>query len=234
MCPDGKHHPADHEGNAPPGITISVSVPADDTSLYRYDATDDVLRLLIDNPFAEFGIRELARITDYSPKAIRSAVDVLSANDLVHERPEGNRKPVRINRARVNKPEDPVLRIPQPEFHEPVRVALDRLQGELDDVNGVILFGSVARGEADRRSDVDLWVLVQSDRATNQRRANEIAKELGQRRFEGNRYEFQIMVESARSALAQTDDVAEIVTTGVTLHSTDTLQRFKQEVLADG
>nr|WP_274326211.1 nucleotidyltransferase domain-containing protein [Halosimplex aquaticum] len=30
------------------------------------------------------------------------------------------------------------------------------------------MFGSVARGEADRRSDIDLWVLVEEDRMTNQ------------------------------------------------------------------
>lgn len=82
----------------------------------------------------------------------------------------------------MTKPDEPVLRIPQEEFHEPVRTALDRLQTELDAVQGVVLFGSVARGQADRQSDIDLWVLVEDDRG-EQHRANEIAAQLGQERL---------------------------------------------------
>lgn len=217
---------------APPrhGVTISVSIPSADADLYRYEATDGVLRLLADNPYTEHTIRELGRLLDYSHPAIKNAVDVLAANDLVRVEAEGNRKNVGINRSRLAKPDDPVLQIPQPEFHAPVRTAVSRLSDELSGVKGILVFGSVARGEADRRSDIDLWVLVQADRATNQRNANEIGKALGERRFDGDRYEFQILVESARSALNYDDRIAEVVASGITLYETETLRRFKREV----
>lgn len=144
----------------------------------------------------------------------------------------GNRKNVSINRDRLTKPDDPILQIPQSEFHAPVRTAVSRLRDELAGVIGIPVFGSVARGEADRRRDVDLWVVVQADRATNQRTANEIGKELEETRFDGDRYEFQILVESARFALHYSDRLEDVVASSITLYETETLQRFKREVLA--
>lgn len=216
------------------GATIAVAVPALDENLYRYEATNPVLHFLVDNPYTNQTIRELSRLTDYSHPAVKNAVDVLAANDIVHVEAEGNQKQISINRSRITKPDDPILTIPQPEFHAPVREAVGQLRSTLDDVNGIIVFGSVARGTADRQSDIDLWVLVQDDRGTNQRRANEIATALADERFAGNRYEFQILVESARSALNVGDRLTEILISGITIADTQTLRRFKQEVLNDG
>jgi len=44
-----------------------------------------------------------------------------------------------------------------------VREAIDALVGRLNDILDVLVYGSVARGEADRQSDVDIWVLVRED-----------------------------------------------------------------------
>ena len=216
------------------GATVAVAVPALDANLYRYEATNPVLHFLVDNPYAQQTIRELSRLTDYSHPAVKNAVDVLAANDIVHVEAEGNQKQISINRSRITKPTDPILTIPQPEFHAPVREAAGQLYDTLDDVKGIIVFGSVARGTADRQSDIDLWALVQDNRGTNQRRANEIATTLEGERFNGDRYEFQILVESARSALNVGDRLTEILTSGITVVDTQTLRRFKQEVLSDG
>lgn len=169
-------------------------------------------------PHAEYTIRELGRLLDYSHPAVRNTVDVLQANDLVTVEAAGNRKHVSIERGRLTNPDEPVLRIPQAEFHEPVQAAFDRLREELTTVKGVLVFGSVARGEADRRSDVDLWVLVQEDHATNQRTANEIVTGLGEKRFDGERYEFQILVESVRSALNYGDRLTDVLGASITLY----------------
>ncbi|THE63253.1 DNA polymerase subunit beta [Salinadaptatus halalkaliphilus] len=223
----------DGGGESQYGMSITVPIPAADNDLYRYEATDGVLRILADNPYEEFTIRELSRFVGYSHPAISNAVGVLESNALVTVSAEGNRKHVSIDRNRLTKPDDPVLRIPQSEFHAPVRTALDRLQDELADVVGILVFGSVARGEADRQSDIDLWVLVQSDRATNQRRANEIGTDLTETRFAGDRYEFQILVESARSALNVSDRLTDVLASSITLYETETLRRFKREVRSD-
>jgi predicted nucleotidyltransferase len=211
--------------------TVGLPIPTPEPDLFRHAATDDILRLLLDNPYKQFTIRELARLTDNAAQSVKRAVDVLEPNGLVVTKTEGNRRLVGINRARVSKPDDPVLQIPQTEFHPPVRAALDRLQAEFDDVKGVLVFGSVARGQADRQSDIDLWVLA-GDRG-QQHRANELAKELGQERFDGDRYEFQILVETPDSARGHGDRLENVFTDAITLVDSETLRELKREVLSD-
>jgi len=229
--------------------TVGLPVPAPDPDLFRHTATDDLLRLLLDNPYERFTIRELGRLTDNAAQSVKRAVDVLEPNGLVVVDTEGNRRLVGINRARVSKPNDPILRIPQPEFHPPVRTALDRIQDELGEIEGVLVFGSVARGRADRQSDIDLWVLA-GDRV-DQHRANELAKELGQERFggsgaagrrrrynratneTGNRYEFQILVETPESARGHGDRLEDVFADAITLVDSDTLRELKHEVMSN-
>ncbi|QLD87034.1 nucleotidyltransferase domain-containing protein [Natronomonas halophila] len=210
--------------------TVGLPIPTPDPDLFRHAATDDLLQLLLDTPYEQFTIRELARLTDNAAQSVKRAVDVLEPNGLVVTETEGNRRLVGINRARVSKPDDPVLRIPQVEFHPPVRAALDRLQAELDGVEGILVFGSVARGRADRQSDIDLWVLA-SDRG-QQHRANELAKELGGERFDGDRYEFQILVETPDSASEHGDRLEDVFTDAITLVDSETLRKLKREVLS--
>ena len=212
--------------------TVQLPVPTPAAGLFKYKATGDVLNLLVDNPYEAFTIRELSRLTDHSTYSVKSAVDVLEANDIVVTESDGNQRPVRINRDRLSKPNDPILRIPQHEFHEPIRTALERIRDKLDGVRGVLLFGSVARGQADRQSDIDLWVLVE-DSSGDQHRANEVAKELGQERFDGDRYEFQILTESLDTVQGYTDQLGEIFTEGITLHDSEALRTVKSEVLDD-
>lgn len=212
--------------------TVSLPVPVPNPDLFRYKATNDVLRLLLDNPYETFTIRELNRLTGHSTYAVKSAIDVLEDNGLVHAETEGNRRPVGINRSRVTKPDDPVLRIPQAEFHQPVRAALERIRDELSDVRGVLVFGSVARGRADRQSDIDLWVLVADD-GGDQHLANEIAKELGRERFDGDRYAFQILVESVESASGYADRLEGVFVDAITLVDSGSLRDLKREVLGD-
>jgi len=211
--------------------TVRIPVPAPDPDLFRHSATNDLLRLLLDNPYEQYTIRELGRLTDNAAQSVKRAVDVLEANAVVVVETEGNRRLVGINRGRVTKPDDSVLRIPQSEFHPPVRAALDRIHDELGPVEGVLVFGSVARGRADRQSDIDLWVLA-DDRA-DQHRANELAKELGQERFDGDRYEFQILVETPESARGHGDRLEDVFTDTITLVDSDTLRELKREVMGD-
>ena len=211
--------------------TVELPIPTPDPNLFRHTATDDLLQLLLDNPYEQFTIRELGRLTDNAAQSVKRAVDVLEANGLVVVEAEGNRRLVGINRTRVTKPDDSILRIPQPEFQGPVRAALDRIRDELAEVHGVLVFGSVARGQADRQSDIDLWVLA-GDRA-DQHRANELAKALGQKQFDGDRYEFQILVETLESARSHGDRLEDVFADAITLEDSDTLHDLKHEVMSD-
>lgn len=207
--------------------TIEIPIPAKNSRIYRYEMTDQLLRFLIDRPFEEYIQRELASLFEVSPGSIRNAVEVLEDNGLVLVRQDGNKKIVRINRERVKTPDEPVLRIPQVEFHEPVRRVVGELRDVLKDVYGILVYGSVARGDADRKSDIDLWVLVQENRGRNQRRATEVGSELAEEKFDGERYDFHVVVESPTSVPAHTEDIAEIVTSGIPLYKTEEFEKFQ-------
>ncbi|MFP9191239.1 nucleotidyltransferase domain-containing protein [Natrialbaceae archaeon A-CW1-1] len=203
-----------------------------------------------------------------SERATREAVNSLEANELIETVHEGSARRVHINRTRLRKPTDPISTIPQPAFQTPVRVARHYLTDELNDVQGIILFGSTARGEADRQSDIDLWVLVDGDHMRQRHEANKLVKQLeglhipatigltdpAHAGFEsnwtaiksqlenesadgqpGDRYSFEIIVETPQSVLAQQDrvDTEALFGDGITLLSTETLERVKLEVLSD-
>jgi predicted nucleotidyltransferase len=140
---------------------------------------------------------------------------------LVVESPDGTQRPVQINRQRLSIPDDPILRIPQSEFHEPVKAAVDSLTNAVDDVAGIVLYGSVARGDADRRSDIDLWVLTRGNRAANQREANAVARDLEDQHFDGERYAYDIDVEAVQAIPVYTDDIREIIVSGIPVYTTD-------------
>lgn len=215
-------------------MAVSLPVPVSNEAAFRHSACGPILTLLADNPHTAFGIRDLGRAIDRPHRSVSLAVDDLESLKLVTISFDGGKKLVQIERDRLTRPDDPILGIPQEEFREPVRTLRSELLDALENVAGIFLFGSVARGEADRRSDVDCFVLVRTDRATNQRRAHELAQELGERRFGGDRYEFQILVESSESAERRGDRLREIFAEGITLYDGGALSELKTEVLISG
>jgi predicted nucleotidyltransferase/biotin operon repressor len=216
------------------GIAISLSIPAQNPELFKSKATNDILLFLTNHRFDQFSLREVAEQIGHSQQTVRRAINTLIDNGLVIESPESNRRLVQINRTRLSVPDDPILRIPQPEYQEPAKAAVDELTARLDGVVGVILFGSVARGEADRRSDIDLWVLTQGERAANQREANAVARDLEDAEFNGNRYAYDIDVEAVQSVPAYTEDIREIVVSGIPIYTTNTFETVEKLLLEKG
>jgi len=222
------------ESNATQGVSISVPIPAADADLFKSKATNDILLFLTNHRFEQFSQREVADQIGHSQQTARRAVNTLIENGLVVESPEGNQRLVQINRERLTVPDDPLLRIPQPEFQKPVKAAVDDLISRLDGVIGIVLYGSVARGEADRRSDIDLWVLTTNDRAPNQREANAVGRDLEDAEFDGNRYAYDIDVEVVHAIPTYTEDVREIVVSGIPIYSTNKFEMVKKLLLEEG
>jgi predicted nucleotidyltransferase len=201
---------------------------------------EDVLELLIRNPFRGFSVRQLRDVTDNGSKTTTRAVDLLQQLELVRVDETGRSKRVRLNRERATIPDEPLFALPQDEFREPVRAFAERAREAVPSFSALVLFGSVARGEADRRSDVDVWILVDDDDALlrARRAATDIATDLGEQRFgdEGHRYEFEVLVESAESAVSHVDaedGIEEVLTEGVVIEDSDLLGRVKDVVLGD-
>ena len=209
---------------------ISLDVPALDADLFRSQAVHDILYFLSRYHTDEFSISELTDAVEYSQPSVSKAVDILVANDLVIEKREGNTRNVRINSGRLSRPDDPVLEVPQSEFQPPVRAAVEELCNDLEGVLGVVLFGSVARGEADRRSDIDLWVLVEEDRMANQRTANRVRQDLEEREFDTGRYAYEIDVEALPAVPNYVDELQEILNDGIVLYETEKFDTVQQMV----
>ena len=209
--------------NEPPenGSQLLLDIPAKNTDLFRSQTVHDILSFLCRYHTEEFSITELADAVEYSQPSVSKAVDVLVANDLVVDRRDGNTRLVQINSSRLSRPDDPFLQIPQGEFQIPVRTAVDDLREALDTVIGIVLYGSVARGEADRRSDIDLWVLVEEDRMANQRAANRVRQDLEDMEFDTGRYAYEIDVEGLPAVPNYVDELREILSDGLVVHETE-------------
>jgi len=222
------------ESNPEQSVSISVPIPASDADLFKSKATNDILLFLTNHRFKQFSQREVADQIGHSQQTARRAINTLVENGLVVESPESNQRLVRINRERLAVPDDPLLRIPQPEFQKPVKAAVDELTGCLDGLIGIVLYGSVARGEADRRSDIDLWVLTTTDRAPNQREANAVGSDLEDAEFDGNRYAYDIDVETVQGIPTYTEDIRQIVVSGIPIYSTNKFETVEKLLLEEG
>ncbi|SEG73112.1 nucleotidyltransferase domain-containing protein [Halobellus limi] len=218
--------------NRKESISIALQYPFPEDRVFRYQAMQDVLDVLIDQPYATYSMSELATLTGANKGTISKAVRLLSELDAVETAQEGRARQVRINRERLTKP-DPVLSIPQVEFHQPVQAFLQRLQDELDELVGVVLFGSVARGEADRTSDIDLLVIVDGNKTAARRTVQSVVSDLEDQRFEGDRYTFQPIVESTDSVQRIGDRLRPQFDDGITLVGSDRLSGLRTEVYTD-
>lgn len=212
------------------GSGVYIQFPLPEERLFRNRAIEDVLLLFIRNPHQEFSVTELRNVTGHGGDTIDTAIQVLDAADLIHTRHDGRRKLIAANRDRFHNPDDPLLSIPQEAFRSPVKAFLDTLDEAEIEIVGVILFGSVARGEADRASDIDLQVVVDDDLTGARRTLHDIRQEVENQTFDGERYELQLLVESVESAESYGEKLQEIFSEGITLYSTDRLDYVREVV----
>jgi len=213
-----------------PGVLLPI--PLGEDKIFRNQATDDILELLYRNPHEEFGVRQLREITGHGAQTVDTALTLLEQLDLIETRREGNKKLTSINRDRVQKPDDPILEIQQEEFRTPVKAFSDRVEEDQEgNLAGILLFGSVARGEADRASDIDIQVIVEDDLLQSRREIQDIRQEMEESKFGGERYEFQVLVESVETAEQYGEKLQEIFSEAITVYSTDQLEELRQVIL---
>lgn len=214
-------------------VTIALEYPFPNERIFRYQAMQDLLAVLIEDPNEEFSVSELSAMIDGTQATVSKAVQLLGETGAIETRREGRRQLVRIDRDRLDKP-DPIFAIPQSEFHAPVRAFVDDVRDTVDGLVGIVLFGSVARGDADRASDVDLLVIVDDDKTAARSAVQSAVRELQETRFDGNRYTFQPLVESTESARRVGDRLCEQFDEGITLLGSDELTTIRKGVYTDG
>ena len=209
---------------------ILLPIPLGDNRVFRNQSMEDILELLYRNPHSEFGVRQLREITENGAKTVDTAIKLFTQLGLIDTRRDGNQKLISINRNWVQKQDDPILEIPQEEFQDPAKAFLDRADQAEAEIVGVILFGSVARGEADRASDIDLQVIVSGELTEARRELHDIRQEVEGQEFDGERYELQLLVESTKSAESYEDKLREIFSQGIKLRETDELDLVMEAV----
>lgn len=222
-----------HNGEESGEMYIELPLPVTEPAAFTHTATAEILHVLAENPGEAFSNRELHRLTGRGLGNVNAAVESLGALGLVRIQKDGRANQVRIDDDALVRPSDPVTIIPQSAYHQPVREILTLMDDRLDTEVGVVLFGSVARGDADRASDIDLFVVVPDDRMQAQHAAHEIEDEVASMRFDGDRYEPHIVVESRETA-ARHDRIREILSSGLVLEESDALTALTQEVAAHG
>jgi predicted nucleotidyltransferase len=195
---------------------------------------DDITELLYRNPHEEFGVRQLREVTGHGAQTVDTAIKLLEQVELIQTRREGNRKLISINRNRIHKPDDPILEIPQEEFRTPIKTFVDKVEkDQQDNLVGILLFGSVARGEGDRASDIDIQVIVEEDLLESRRRVQDIRQEIEEQKFDGQRYELQVLVESVETAEDYGEKLQEIFSEAITLYRTDKLDELRKVILSE-
>jgi predicted nucleotidyltransferase len=212
---------------------VCIPAPVSNPDIFRHDATAVILHLLFDNPERQFTNRELHRLTGKGLGNVNAAVQDLESLGVVRIDRTGRANQVQLDSSKVCSPDEPVLMIPQPEYHEPVRTIITEVCDRVGDDAGIVLFGSVARGDADRLSDIDVFVVVEGDRMAAQRAAHSIEDDIASERFDGERFEPHIVVETPESA-ASHDQIREVLTEGITLRANSALEAVKAEVFSNG
>lgn len=213
---------------------VLLDFPFPEERVFRYQAMQDILHHLVNNPFEEFTQKELATVTDSDVSSVSRAVELLEQMgvlDIVNGKPAQ----IRIDQDHVSG-SDPLFTIPQREFRKPVQAFLDELakdieaSDDVDEMVGIILFGSVARGQADRSSDIDLLVIVKGNLTYGRRLASQLVRDLEERTFHGERYQFEVLVETPESAASHGEKLREIFDEGLVLERTDALEGVRKAV----
>lgn len=213
-------------------MRVELRLPLPDDRVFRYEAMDDILEITAQNPTDEFTNSELQELTGFGGPSVSKALSLLETLGLVVRRDSGRKTLYRIEEARLRESDDPFLEVPQAEFRKPLRLFVDRVVDTAPSVAGVVCFGSVARGEADRVSDIDLFVLVENDDelVTARRTVSEVKRDIEADPVDGQRYEFEVFVESTESARNRGADLRPILKQGITLYETEALDRVKREL----
>ncbi len=138
-------------------------------------ARAEIVRLLFSDPGKELHQRELARLSNLAIRTLQNEVAKLEGVDLLVSRRDGNRLYFRANTDHPIYPELHGIAIKTTGLKE--RLA-DALSG-FDGVSLAFVFGSIASGEDNAGSDIDLMVIGKVGLRDLAPRLRPLAEELG-------------------------------------------------------
>ena len=175
-----------------------------------------VARFFLENPYEEVYLRQLAKKLGLSAFAIKKYADLLIKENLIKEERKAN---LRYFKSNINNLFFKYIKIAFSINLILKSMLLDSLKQSLANVSSIVLFGSMAKGEDDRNSDVDLLIIGKE-------------KPLNLEKFEmklGKSITLHILSWSEWNKKAQEDMpfYSEIISQGVTLYGELPLVKWK-------
>jgi len=140
--------------------------------MYQKNKQLKVLALFLDNPYTRFHLRETARKLKMDPMTVKRALDVLVKEGLVVFEKDFNRSVYQANMTDLTLRH---IKIAYNIYLLRKRKTTEFLLEQMPPVTAIILFGSMAKGENDLDSDVDLLVISRN----KNRPAEELSRMLG-------------------------------------------------------
>jgi len=115
-----------------------------------------VVKFFLENPYEEVYLRQLANKLKLSTFATKKYADILVNEDLIKEERKAN---LRYLKANVNNLFFKQLKISF-NINKILKSGLiNFLQENITNVSSIVLFGSMAKGEDDKNSDVDILII---------------------------------------------------------------------------
>jgi len=114
------------------------------------------VEFFLNNPYTEVYLRELGKKLKISPYAIKKYADKLIKENLIIEERKAN---LRFFKANINN-----------KFFKYLKIALnlrdiqkldlvEYIKNEVSNIHAIVLYGSLAKGENDKKSDIDLVII---------------------------------------------------------------------------
>lgn len=138
------------------------------------------LKFFIDNPYEEMYLRELARKMKLSPYSIKQYADFLLKKDLIKEERKAN---LRYFKANMNNLFFKHLKIASNIYSLSEIDFVEFLKENISNVSSIVLFGSMAKGENDKNSDVDLVIIGNKKKLSVNDFGDKINKDINVRIF---------------------------------------------------
>jgi len=140
--------------------------------LYQKITQLKVLSLFLENPHSSYYLRESARMLNMDPMTVKRALDLLLKDNLLIRTEEKNRI---LYKANVENPALRHIKISYNLSWLREKNTVDFILKQMKSVSSIVLFGSFAKGENDKESDVDILTISLS----KNKPTSKLAKHLG-------------------------------------------------------
>jgi predicted nucleotidyltransferase len=204
----------------PFGGKMFVKIPIQNAAtekIFRWSHARDLLMFLAKNPYESYTVSEIiSRLDIKSRDSLSKLLDAMKDAEIIESVRVGRKRFISINREFIEIPEDPFSQVPQKEYRKIVKLIVSRIIRKKD-VKKVILFGAMARGSADRMSDIDILV-VGKDVSKLQEKLGKISYDAKSGKILPERFELNIRIITSLEYTKPRGFVKDAQTEGILLY----------------